>query len=158
MKKIQVYVDTSVFGGVGDEEFQEESSRFFSLVRRGRFQILVSQLTLNELAGAPQTVRDFFDALPGECVRGIPITDEVEALAQRYLENGVLTETSRSDAVHIAAATVARADLILSWNFKDIVNYGRIRRFNGVNALEGYPEIDIRSPLEIEHDDESQDL
>ena len=62
------------------------------------------------------------------------------------------------DALHVAAATVARADLILSWNFKHIVNYQRIRRFNGVNALEGYVAIEIRSPLELGDEIENEDV
>ena len=53
----------------------------------------------------------------------------------------------------MAAATVARADLILSWNFKHLVRYDKVRKFNGVNALNGYPAIDIRSPLEVAHDE-----
>jgi len=39
--------------------------------------------------------------------------------------------------------------LILSWNFKHIVNYDRIRKFNSVNLFFGYPQLDIRSPLEV---------
>ena len=58
----------------------------------------------------------------------------------------------------MAAATVASADLILSWNFKHIVRYDRIQRFNGVNALHGYHPLDIRSPLELDYDDESEDI
>ena len=65
---------------------------------------------------------------------------------------------ARPDAVHVAAATVAQADLILSWNFEHIVRYDRIRKFNGVNAIQGYRVLDIRSPLEIDYDGEDQDI
>ena len=71
---------------------------------------------------------------------------------------GVVTRTHESDALHVAAATVARADLIVSWNFRHMVNYERIRKFNGVNAMEGYPAIEIRSPLEIQYGDENKDV
>ena len=63
-----------------------------------------------------------------------------------------------ADATHVAAATVARADLILSWNFKHLVNYNRIRKFNGVNALKGFAQIEIRSPLEVSYGDEGEDV
>ncbi len=71
---------------------------------------------------------------------------------------GALGQASMADALHVAAATVARADIILSWNFKHIVNYARIQKFNGVNALKGYPNIAIHSPREVSDDDQSQDL
>ncbi len=76
-------------------------------------------------------------------------------MAQAYVDAEVLGEASFADAIHVAAATVARADVIVIWNFKHIVNYNRIRKFNGVNALEGYTQIDIRSPLEMEDEDEN---
>ncbi len=70
-------------------------------------------------------------------------------LADAYIAAQALTEASQEDAIHVAAATVARANLILSWNFKHIVNYERIQRFNSVNLANNYGLIDIRSPLEI---------
>jgi len=54
-----------------------------------------------------------------------------------------------NDAHHIALATVALADLVVSWNFKHIVHWDRIRLFNAVNLREGYSPIDIRSPREV---------
>jgi len=149
MRRIRVYADTSVFGGILDEEFFEASQRFFSLLKKGNYVLLISAVTLDELDDAPQEVRDLLADLPGGCVEEVPADDEVNDLAQAYIGAGVLVESNRSDALHVAAATVARADLILSWNFRHIVNYDRIRKFNGVNALNGYPRIEIHSPLEI---------
>ena len=62
------------------------------------------------------------------------------------------------DAIHVAAVTVARADLVLSWNFRHIVNYDRIHKYNGVNALNGYPPIEIHSPLEMDDEEEGQEV
>ena len=55
--------------------------------------------------------------------------------------------------MHVAVATVARADLILSWNFRHLVNYDRILKFNSINMAEGYQHIEIRSPMEVGYDD-----
>ena len=63
-----------------------------------------------------------------------------------------------NDALHVAAATVARADVIISWNFKHIVKFDRILKFNGVNMLNGYSQISIHSPLELTDDNEDQDV
>ena len=74
------------------------------------------------------------------------------ALADAYIAAGALAEASREDATHVAVATVARADLVLSWNFKHIVNYHRIQKFNSVNLANNYGLIDIRSPFEIDYE------
>ena len=154
-KRFLTYVDTSVFGGTEDQEFREQSRRFFELVRKGRFLALISKEVADEIAKAPQAVQDVLFGLPGECLRAVEITDEVQRLAQAYISSGALTAKSKGDAIHVAAATVVGADLIVSWNFKHIVNHNRIRIFNGVNGIEGYKDIDIRSPLEVIYDDEA---
>jgi hypothetical protein len=155
MRKLRVYIDTSIYGGLHDEEFAEPTETFFETIKDQGCAILASQITIDELDGAPETVRDSFRNRIAGTFEEIPITAEVEELAQAYVDAEVLGEASLADALHVAAATVARADLIVSWNFKHIVNYNRIRKFNGVNALKGYPQIDIRSPLEMEDEDEN---
>ncbi len=151
MHKTRVYVDTSVFGGTGDEEFAEASNRFFVRVKSGQFVVVVSELTYYELQNAPTSVQRVLEDLPSESVVEAPIDEEVNALAQAYVDSGVLGDARKADAIHVATASVARADLILSWNFKHIVNFDRIRRFKGVNLQNGYPAIEIYSPLELEY-------
>ena len=149
-----MYVDTSVFGGTQDEEFAAASERFFRRVREGEFLVLLSAHTVDELMPAPEQVLQVLRDLPKQCVETVASTDEAEALAKSYIEAGALGEASHMDALHVAAATVAGADLIVSWNFKHIVRYDRIQLFNGVNVLRGYRALDIRSPLEMSYDDE----
>ena len=154
MRKTRVYVDTSVFGGSEDEEFSEASNRFFDLVRSGRFVVLLSEETLRELENAPAAVHRLWDSLPTEQLEAVHIGQEVANLAQQYVEAGVLGVGSMSDALHVASASVAGADLILSWNFRHIVNFDRIRGFNGVNVLNGYRTMTILSPLEVGADED----
>lgn len=153
MHRMRIYVDTSVFGGALDEEFSAASLRFFAQARKDRYLILVSPATLGELALAPEDVRRFFDDLPADTKEELEAGGEADALAQAYVKMGAAGKDSLQDAQHVALATIAGADLILSWNFKHIVNYERIRRFNAVNLMNGYPPIDIRSPLEIGDED-----
>jgi len=84
----------------------------------------------------------------------VSVDPEVEALADAYVLARVIGQASRADAIHVAAATFAEADMILSWNFKHIVNFNRIGKYNAVNVLNGYKAIEIRSPAEVVHDDE----
>jgi len=160
LHKIRVYVDTSVFGGTQDEEFAEASRGFFEQVKQGRCLILVSEITLDEISHAPSGVRQILTGLQREAVIKVSadVEDEARLLADAYVAAGILDKASSGDAMHVAVATVARADLILSWNFKHIVNFERINAFNGVNALNGYPLIAIHSPLEMRHDDENQGI
>jgi len=155
MARIRVYADTSVFGGVADEEYAEPSRRFFERVRRGEFILMVSIEVLRELSGAPQAVQQAFENLPEEYLETAPVTPAVEALAGAYLAAGVVGAASRGDAIHVAAASAAGADLIVSWNFRHIVSYSRIARYNAVNVLNGYRPIEIRSPAELVYDDET---
>lgn len=155
MRPIRTYVDTSVFGGANDEEFAEPSCRFFDRVAHGEFTVLISQLSLDELQPAPPAVKRVLEAIPSEHIERVNINEEAEMLAEAYIAAGVLSKKGRADALHIALATVARANLVLSWNFKHIVNFQRIQQFNSVNLANGYGLIDIRSPLEVAYDNEN---
>jgi hypothetical protein len=88
-------------------------------------------------------------------IEPILLTAEVKDLAEDYVRSGVLGATFADDATHVAAATVAGADLIVSWNFRHIVNYNRIRGFNAVNIRNGYRNITILSPMEVIDVDEA---
>lgn len=158
MRRIAVYVDTSVFGGVADDEFAVASGRFFDRVCRGEFVVFISQITVDELTGAPEEVQQVLKDLPDECLVQVAADEEAMALAQAYVDAGVLGDANVADAIHVATATVAGADLVLSWNFRHIVNYDRIHKYNGVNALKGYSPIEIHSPLEMCDDDSKEEV
>jgi len=147
--RIRVYVDTSVFGGTQDDEFIVASNDFFEQVRLGAYVVLLSDETQRELAASPEAVQDVWLDLPPASVELIGLDDEARSLADEYINARVLGEASIADALHVAAATVANADLILSWNFRHIVNYNRIRGFNSVNVRMGYRAMTILSPREV---------
>ncbi len=158
MRKIRVYVDTSVFGGTEDDEFAVFSRQFFDRVRRGEFVVLISQITVDELAGAPAKIQQVLGDIAAENLVLVTTDQESAQLAQAYIDAGILGSSSLADALHVAIATIGRADLILSWNFRHIVNYDRIHRYNGVNALKGYQPIEIHSPMEMSDVDENKDF
>jgi len=154
MHKVRVYLDTSVFGGVQDVEFAEITKRFFEQVGRGAFVVLLSRLTTDELEEAPAQVSGVIRGLSPGQVELVALNEEVKNLAEEYVKAGVLGESSLDDATHVAAATVAGADLILSWNFRHIVNFQRICGFNSVNTRMGYRSMVILSPREVLDDDQ----
>lgn len=124
-------------------------------MKDGRYSILISTITYDELQKAPDAVRQTLEQLPVGMVEEIDIGAEVEELAHAYIAAGALGLAMENDALHVAAAVVAKANAILSWNFKHIVNLNRILKFNGVNILNGYGQIAILSPLELADDDDN---
>ena len=143
------YFDTSVFGGLYDTEFEKETTILFEKVALGQIICVYSNLTESELSKAPQPVQDFFQNLKDNQKEVISVTPEALQLAQNYINENVVGQTSLDDCIHIATATLSKVDILVSWNFKHIVNVYRIRGYNSVNLRLGYSTIDIRSPNEI---------
>lgn len=146
MKK--VYVDTSVFGGVFDDEFQRASRDFFDQIKNGQFSLTISGVVQAEMVLAPREVRDFFDSmLPYAEI--VDVTEEALKLRQAYLNAGIVSAKYSNDALHVALATVSNCPIIVSWNFRHIVHADKIPLYNAVNILQGYNQIAIYSPLEV---------
>ena len=152
--KPRLYFDTSVFGGVYDEEFEEISTLLFEKVRLGQIICVYSDLSETELQKSPQRVRDFFASLPKEYLQYVEVSEESYQLAQKYLDEKVVGKTSADDCRHIATATINKVDILVSWNFKHIVNVFRIRGYNSINLRCGYSQLDIRSPKEIVYNED----
>lgn len=149
MKKTRIYVDTSVIGGCCDPEFQDWSRGLLSDFQAGTFLLFLSELTDAEIQDAPEDVQNIYTEFR-ECTdRILDLTSEAIELADAYLDHNILTQNFRNDARHIAIATVAGADLLVSWNFKHIVHFEKIQRFNAVNIEMGYKTILIYSPREV---------
>lgn len=147
--KQKFYFDTSVFGGVFDLEFEEVSLQLFERVKLGEIICVFSNLTESELAVAPQNVREYFHNLPQENKERVEVSDDAIELANIYIEEKVVGKTSFDDCLHIATATLNKVDILVSWNFKHIVNVYRIRGYNSINLRMNYMSLEIRSPREI---------
>ncbi len=154
---LRVYVDSSVFGGCFEQEFAEGSRRFFDFVRGGRIVVLLSDFVIDELKEAPSHVQAVLTGLPKETVVQVEMTVEAARLRDRYLGSRILGQRSAVDAMHVALATVIRADAIVSWNFRHIVHVDKMRRFNEVNLSTGYGPLTIASPNEVRFEDDEQD-
>ncbi len=147
--KQRFYFDTSVFGGVYDIEFDELTLQLFEKVKLGEIICMYSDLTIGELDNAPEQVRNFINTLPNENMEFVQITNESLNLAREYIAENVVGKSSFDDCVHIALATINKADILVSWNFKHIVNIYRIRGYNSVNLKHGYATLEIRSPKDV---------
>lgn len=79
----------------------------------------------------------------------LPIEEEARRLAQEYVRRGVFSPGTIEDALHVAVAVVSRQDMLVSWNFRHLVNRRRRAQINEVNILTGYPAIEILAPPEV---------
>lgn len=151
---IRAYLDTSVIGGLLDDDppdWKATTQDLFTTLERGTIlEPYVSVLVVDEVMQGPERLIEVFrDVLGKVSLQVLERTEESEELADRYLSQGVVSPSQRNDALHLAIATVAGLDVVLSWNFRHMVNLSRIRGINGVNLLAGYRQIDVRSPREV---------
>ena len=147
--RLRVYIDTSVIGGCFDREFNEWSNLLFDEFRNGKKIAVLSDITFDELELAGKEIKNVINRIPEKYREYLIQNEEVIELAEKYITDGAVTMKFFEDALHIAIATINKVDVLVSWNFKHIVNINRIRLYNSVNLKSGYSMIDIRSPREI---------
>jgi hypothetical protein len=147
--KRRIYTDTSVIGGCLDVEFEDASRQLLDMFKTGEAILVLSDLTLLELQEAPARVRAVLVEVPEAHRESVELTEEAALLAQRYIDAGVIGAAKCVDAQHIAIATISRVEVLVSWNFRHIVNLPRIRGYNAVNLRDGYPLLEIRTPQEV---------
>ena len=131
----------------------EQAKLFWQSVADGKIRIIVSDVLEREIRDAPLYVQNFFGDLPESRIERVVSTDESDNLAERYIAENVVGASSLNDCKHVALATLAEANVLVSWNFKHIVRLNKIYRYNGINKMLGYREIEIRTPEEVSYDE-----
>lgn len=157
MKTLSLYLDTSAIGGYFDDEWKEATQELWHQMENGHWRFVTSLVTLEELEHAPSQVKDLF-CHSFQANDLLEITREIQGLAAAYVAQGVVSPKFQDDARHVAACTVHGIGLLVSWNFKHLVNVRREAGFNGVNLLNGYPAIRIVNPLELIYEPENKNL
>ena len=132
-----------------DIEFEEETASLFEKVSLGQIKCVYSNLTESELTNAPERIRNYFETIKDEFKEKVFVTPDGLKVAQTYVDEKVVGETSLDDCIHIATATLSKVNMLVSWSFKHIVNIYRIRGYNSINLRLGYPTLEIHSPKEI---------
>jgi predicted nucleic acid-binding protein len=150
IKKLKIYLDTSVISYLEASdaiEKQEDTRKLWQAIQSGKFDVFISPVVVIELDNCNEPKRSVLaQQLQKISYTMLEQTDEVLELATLYLEAGILREKSYRDCQHIAYACVHNCDMIVSWNFKHLVNIKTISGVKSVNALAGYKEMPIYSP------------
>jgi predicted nucleic acid-binding protein len=148
--KESLYLDTSVPSAYYDErvpERQRETQNFWD--KLSEYDVIISTLTIDEIRATPDEEKrnKLIALITGFKV--VEVTPESEALAERYVEYGIVPQKYIRDALHVAIATLKGIDIFVSWNFRHIVKRRTRLLVNLVNTLSGYRTIDIVSPNEL---------
>jgi predicted nucleic acid-binding protein len=149
MHKQRIYIDTSVIGGCFDKEFAEWSNKLFEEFIEGKKIAVISDIVIDEILDAPDEVKEKVSQIPVQFIEQIKKDDEADFLASKYIEMKAISKNYYNDALHIAIAAINNCDLLVSWNFKHIVNYQRIIIYNSVNLMFGFKHLEIRTPKEV---------
>jgi len=156
----RIYWDSSAVGGLHDDEFAEQSEALFEAVKSGQVLGIVSPILEAEISLAPPEVQATLSVIRRNGIVLAP-SDAATHLQEKYMEAAVLSPKWADDALHVAYATLADADFIVSWNFKHLVNSDRIRNFNRVNRQQGLRDVVILTPRDaagiLRADDEDRE-
>jgi len=150
MEKLKLYVDTSVFSHLFAEDAPDmmaDTHLFWADLVAERYEVFISGLVIEELSDCPEPKRGkIFGKMNEIAYQELSETSEVGNLAEQYVHSGVLGKKHFEDCTHIAHAVVYGCDMIVSWNFKHLVNYRTISGVKTINAINQYNEIHICSP------------
>jgi hypothetical protein len=158
---LRIYLDTSVLGAELDTESAERVSatrQFFVWLAHGKHMACVSAVTRREIADAPERVRERIrETLAGLDLEILGETDDSIALARTYVERGALGPNALDDARHLAIAAVHGVDIVVSWNFRHMVNYFKRQRVHAINLEFGWPLVGIVAPTELLEEGQEDD-
>lgn len=150
MRKLKVYLDTSVISHLLQEDVPEkmaDTRQLWEMFKDRKYDVYLSTVTLEEVADCPEPkrseLRKFLEQINYTV---LDITDEMETVAHKIIDMGILKNKSYDDCQHIAAAVVEECNCIILWNFKHIVNIKTIHGVRAITNLTGYKSIDILSP------------
>ncbi len=118
---------------------------------------MLSEVVAVEIHPAPEPVRLQYAEILNLGAEFLGVSDEALDVATVYEARGILAARFRNDMLHIALATVADVDMVVSWNFRHVVRFEKIRLFNAVNLELGYKPIQIYSPREVTSYDTDED-
>jgi hypothetical protein len=113
-----------------------------------RYDVYISDLVVDEIKGAPQPLQDQMLEKISEFTT-LSITDDVQFLAEMYIENEIFPEKYSDDALHTAITSANNIGILLSWNFVHLVKIKTRRMVALINAIHNYNPVEIISPPEL---------
>jgi predicted nucleic acid-binding protein len=156
----KIYLETTVFNYYFDtaRDAHADTVRLFNEMAEGKFEPFTSDYAVRELMNAPQEKRDKMIGLITRFdIKVLEESEAAKALADHYMENKLFPLKYMADALHVSCASVAGMDIIISLNFKHIMKARTVQGASAVNALNGYSNIQIWSPMEVVGNDDDEE-
>lgn len=158
-KKQRIYLDTSAISYLKQDDAIEQTlitKQFWkSLKNRKDIEIFLSDVTIEELLNCYEPKKSYLlERMKEINYQVIKISDEIKEMAERIIADGILTQKSHDDCLHIASAIVRNCDIIVSWNFKHLVNAKTIKGIRKID-VENCKTIDIFTPKMMLEEDEN---
>jgi hypothetical protein len=114
--------------------------------RQGIFKPVISTLLQDQITKASRVVQKAMADLVQCKPKIIVVSEKAETLADVYLDRKILKPEFRADILHVALATLDEVDILVSWNYRNILHLSKLRQFITVNLELGLKPIQIRSP------------
>ena len=153
MKKLKLYLETSVWNFLFADDAPDKKAsteKFFEEVTDGKYEIFISDTVRAEFMAASDAKRKLlFDIVKRHAPVMLEADEEVRSLADIYVSQGVLSPKHFRDLLHLAYSSVHGMKALISWNQKHIVKMRTYDLVNAINRIQGYHEIQIRTPQEV---------
>jgi predicted nucleic acid-binding protein len=161
---LKLYIETSVWSHWFAEDAPDRREATRELLTRcrdsaGRISMYISAFVMDEVRDAPGKLAARLEALIAELrPRMQDPPPGVDELARSYADLGALPAGKPADRLHVAIATVAEMDILVSWNYRHLVNVGRRAKISAVNNLAGHwKPLQIATPFEVLEDEVQQE-
>ncbi|MDR1510319.1 MAG: PIN domain-containing protein [Synergistaceae bacterium] len=155
MKKLRLYLDTSVISHLDQQDAPErmaETRKLWEKIKAGEYEVVLSDVDFLEIGkcndAKRNTLLDYLKEIEYTVVE-VQGDEQAARIASRIIDLGILRQKSFDDCQHIAAAIMSGSDVIVSWNFRHMVNIRTIKGVRAVTALEGYKDILILDPFSL---------
>ncbi len=145
----RLYADRSALWGYESDKLAPHSVTLVDRFIRGDGVLVLSNLTIQELATAPAAARVRLALVPEAYIEMQQFEAEASELAEAYIAEGLFNPKIQAEPRHVAIATVARVDALVSWNFTGLIDLQRLHGYAHVNTLRGYKMIEVRTPQSV---------
>ncbi|OHB90119.1 MAG: hypothetical protein A3D13_06825 [Planctomycetes bacterium RIFCSPHIGHO2_02_FULL_40_12] len=154
MKKPQLYLKTSVWNFIFADDAPEKKEitlRFFDKIKKGEYEIFISDVVIEEIGRAIDKKRNLIlNVIKDYKPQKLVVNEEVVELAKNYISEGILPQEKFEDSTHAAIATIFEMDALISWNLRHLANLKKMEMINGVNMKQGYyKRLELITPMEV---------
>lgn len=118
MRKLKIYLDTSVISYLDQEdalEKMEQTRKVWEILQTEKYEVIISDLVLAEINECKEPKKSILKEYLAQInYKRVDITEETEEIANEIIDNGILNSKSFDDCLHIASAILNDCNIIVS--------------------------------------------